>query len=628
MTNGIPYTPEMAANLQVNADVQISPDGSQVAWTLAPIGHVETHPAVGIFVAPADGSAEPRALTGREQNNSAPRWSPDGSAIAFLSDRVKRGTQQLYVVSPQGGEPYRLTDLPGGAGAPAWMPDGSGLIISATRKAMAGEKESSTEIVVASEQPRPRGLAYVSRQGGPIIPVGPKEGHVWAFAISPDGTRIAAATSPTELLSDSFDNVYLWIGSLDGSTVEQRIGPFGGSTERIIWDGNQIALIASKRPEVQNGCIWLVDATSGDLTRVPDFGMTQGWIGFVHGDLVALGVESQRTRVDKVNLEGEPSLERIALPEPVTSCWLRGVSFSADGQTIACIAEPDTAPGDVWTVAGNRATRLTNSNPQLEHVALTNLEELSWTSTDGVKIDGWLLRPPGAEEGKRLPLVVYVHGGPSYQWGNWFHGTWHDWAHNLAARGFAVLLPNPRGSTGRGEEFTSSNVADLGGMDFVDIMTGVDHVIEMGVADPDRLGIGGWSYGGFITAWAIGHTDRFKAAVAGAAVTNWVSKVGTTDIRRQNESNFSGALHEAPDELWERSPIRYLNNMKTPTLIVHGAADPRVPPTQGVELYLGLKAVGVDTEMVSYPRQKHAFHERAFMLDLLNRICDWYERYL
>lgn len=628
MTNGIPYTPEMAANLQINADVQIAPDGSQVAWTLAPIGHVETHPAVGIFVAASDGSSEARALTGREQNNTNPRWSPDSTTIAFLSDRVKRGTQQLHVVSPAGGEPYRLTDLPGGAGLPAWLPDGSGLIVTATRRAIAGEKESSSEVIVASEQPRPRGLVRVPRIGGQVTPVGPSEGHVWAFAVSPDGSKLAAMTSPTELLSASYDNVYLWIGSLDGSTTEHRVGPFGGSTERIVWNGDQIALVASKRPEVQNSCIWIVDATSGELTQVPDFGMTQGWIGFNQDRLVAISVESQRTRIDRVNLAGEPSLERITLPEAINDCWLRGVSISADGSTLACIAETDTAPGDVWTVSNDTATRLTNSNPQLENVALSHLEPLTWTSTDGTPIDGWLLRPPGAEQGKRLPLVVYVHGGPSFQWGNWFHGTWHDWAHNLAARGFAVLLPNPRGSTGKGEEFNAANTADLGGMDFVDIMTGVDHVIDMGVADPDRLGIGGWSYGGFIVAWAIGHTDRFKAAVAGAAVTNWVSKVGTTDIRRQNEANFSGQLHEKPDELWERSPIRYLGAMKTPTLIVHGAADPRVPPTQGVELYLGLRAAGVDTDMISYPRQKHSFHERAFMLDLINRFCDWYEKYL
>jgi dipeptidyl aminopeptidase/acylaminoacyl peptidase len=272
--------------------------------------------------------------------------------------------------------------------------------------------------------------------------------------------------------------------------------------------------------------------------------------------------------------------------------------------------------------------RLTNLNPQLDTFALSEMEEVEWQGSDGMPLRGWLLLPPGLAGDAPLPLVVNVHGGPSWQWGNWFHGTWHDWAQALTARGFAVLLPNPRGSTGGGERFESANRSDLGGLDFEDVMLGIDLLIERGVADPERLGIGGWSYGGFLTAWAVTQTDRFKAAVAGAAVTNWPSKVGTTDIRPYNEANFPGPLHETPDALWERSPVRYLKAVNTPTLIVHGEADPRVPVGQGYEFYLGLKAVGVPTELVTYPRQAHAFHERAFQLDLLKRTCDWFEKYL
>jgi dipeptidyl aminopeptidase/acylaminoacyl peptidase len=226
-----------------------------------------------------------------------------------------------------------------------------------------------------------------------------------------------------------------------------------------------------------------------------------------------------------------------------------------------------------------------------------------------------------------LPLVAAIHGGPSWQWGNWFHGTWHDWGQILAAAGYAVFLPNPRGSTGRGGQFTGANRYDFGGGDFDDIMTGVDLLIERGVADPDRLGICGWSFGGFMTAWAVGHTDRFKAAVAGAAPTNWVSKIGTTDIRPFNEWNL-GEVNTDPDRSWDRSPIRYIRNATTPTLMVHGQADVRVPVTQATEFYSALKAAGVPADMVSYPRQGHAFHERAFELDLLQRLVGWFERYL
>ncbi|HEU5423250.1 MAG TPA: S9 family peptidase, partial [Nitrolancea sp.] len=247
---------------------------------------------------------------------------------------------------------------------------------------------------------------------------------------------------------------------------------------------------------------------------------------------------------------------------------------------------------------------------------------------DGLVIQGWLLRPPGAAEGARLPLIANVHGGPTARWGPTFHGTWHDWAQSLAGAGYAVLLPNPRGSTGRGAAFTSANRSDLGGKDFEDVLAGVDYLIERGIADPERLGIGGWSYGGFLTAWAVGQTDRFKAAVAGAAVTNWPSKVGTTDIRTGNEKNFPGPLHEQPDAFWERSPVRYLGRISTPTLVLHGEADPRVPPGQGYELYQGLREMGVPTDFITYPRQKHAFHEKAFQQDLLQRVVGWFQRWI
>lgn len=630
MGNTTRYTPEMAVDLLVTSDVQISPDGGRVAFCVAPVGHVETNPASAIFVAPSDGSSPPMNLTGRECNNSSPRWSPNGSSLAFLADRVKRGESQLHVMQANGGQPLRLTDVRGGVSLPAWMPDGKALTVSVSRHGFEKRPEPTSEIKVAGERARPRGLILVPVHGGAGTIVGPSEEHVWSYAVSPDGTKIAASTSPTEDLSDSWDNVQLRIYPIQSDGTPVDIGRFSRPTDRISWspDGNYIAFLAAKLPEARHGCAWVANTQSGELTALDERGMTQNWVGFDGLSPLLLSVESQRTRLDVTDTAGK-GWEPLDLPDELSQRWIRDVSLGADGPTMAVLAEPDTAPADVWTVRdGDAATRITNMNPQLAHVALTNLEPLNWQASDGEPIYGWLLRPPGAENGTNLPLVVYVHGGPSWQWGNWFHGTWHDWAHVLAARGFAVLLPNPRGSTGRGGEFTGANENDLGGLDFDDIISGVDHLIERGIADPERLGIGGWSYGGFIVAWAIGKTDRFKAAVAGAAVTNWVSKIGTTDIRRMNESNFPGQLHEEPDALWERSPIRYLQDVKTPTLIVHGEADPRVPVSQGLELYLGLKAIGVDTEFVTYPRQKHAFHERAFQLDLIQRVCDWYERYL
>jgi dipeptidyl aminopeptidase/acylaminoacyl peptidase len=276
---------------------------------------------------------------------------------------------------------------------------------------------------------------------------------------------------------------------------------------------------------------------------------------------------------------------------------------------------------------GAGATRLTDLNPPLDGIALAPMEALTWRASDGREVSGWLLLPVDRPTETAVPLVAAIHGGPSWQWGNWFHGTWHDWGQLLAARGFAVLLPNPRGSTGRGAGFTGVNRFDFGGGDFDDIMTGIDMLIARGVADPQRLGICGWSFGGFMTAWAVTHTDRFKAAVAGAAPTNWISKIGTTDIRPFNEWNL-GAVNSQADIVWERSPLRYVRHASTPTLILQGEADARVPPGQAWEFYNALRAQGVDTELVIYPRQGHQFDERAHQLDLLNRLLGWFEKYM
>jgi dipeptidyl aminopeptidase/acylaminoacyl peptidase len=635
------YTPEMAVDLQMASDVQVSPDGSQVAYCVAPIGHVDRNPAGAIFVAPADGSAAPRAVTGREHNNVAPRWSPDGTTLAFLSDRPKRGEAQLHVVPAAGGEPIRLTNLSGGVALPAWSRDGQHIAFTATRKALAGEAESNSEIKVYGERGKPRALAAVAPTGGPPTLLGPTTGHVWAYAEAPEGGRYAALVSPTDLLDEAADNT--WLTLFDGSGgSERQLARFARSGDRLVWspDGRYVATINALRPDRDYSAIVVVDVETGAATSLLDRDLSPNWIAFDGDTLLVHNVEGQRTRLDRTDPIGA-EWESIELPEALNERWiLPQLSVSADGSTLGLLAAGATRPPEVFAWRAGQATRisdlfsdhmpvqLTNLNPQLDGVVLSEMEELSWQGADGLPVRGWLLLPPGRTGSGRLPLVVNVHGGPSWQWGNWFHGTWHDWGQALTTRGFAVLLPNPRGSTGGGERFESANRSDLGGLDFQDVMLGVDLLIERGVADPERLGIGGWSYGGFLTAWAVTQTARFKAAVAGAAVTNWPSKVGTTDIRPYNESNFPGPLHETPDALWERSPVRYLKNVKTPTLIVHGEADVRVPVTQGYEFYLGVKAVGVETEFVSYPRQGHAFHERAFQLDLLKRVGDWFEKYL
>ena len=435
------------------------------------------------------------------------------------------------------------------------------------------------------------------------VRVGPRHGHVWAYDESPDGQQFAAIVSPTNLLSEAIDRTWLTVWPRDDLRAVEPLTSFMYSTEVVEWspDGQSILVLGNRRPDHVYNHIHLVGAESHDVITFDDRGMSPYWAGYSGDSLIAVNVENQRTYVDR--LDAGQKWTRLAIGFQGEQRWIPGpVTSNRDGSVHAFLGATPKRPADVFSVdAGGSEHQLTDLNPQLDSVELADMEEIIWQQHDDLPIHGWLVRPPGADPDVRLPLVVNVHGGPSMAWGNWFHGTWHDWGQVLAARGYAVLLPNPRGSTGKGQPFTLANQADLGGKDFEDVIDGIQELIERGIVDSKRIAIGGWSYGGFLTAMAVVRTNRFRAAVAGAAVTNWPSKVGTTDIRQMNESNFPAPLHEQPDPFWIRSPVRYLKNAKTPTLVVHGEADPRVPVSQGMEFYLGLKAAGVDTDFIRYP---------------------------
>jgi dipeptidyl aminopeptidase/acylaminoacyl peptidase len=305
------------------------------------------------------------------------------------------------------------------------------------------------------------------------------------------------------------------------------------------------------------------------------------------------------------------------------------ISMSCDGSRYACALEDGTHPAEVWSgIVGETPQQVTNANSSLREVDFGTSESVRWQAPDGQTIEGVLIYPREYVRGQRYPLVVQVHGGPHWQWLDRFMVGWHDWAQWLATHGYAVLMPNPRGSVGRGLNYLWSNRRAWGTGDFPDIVSGVDALIERGLADPERLGIGGWSYGGFMTAWALGHSDRFKAAIVGAGVTNMVS-FQAADIPSWLPGEELLAQPWDDPEIYARcSPISYAGNMTTPTLILHGEADKRVPVGQGRELYVALRARGVPTEMVVYPREEHPIIERHHQRDLLERVLDWYNRWL
>jgi dipeptidyl aminopeptidase/acylaminoacyl peptidase len=268
---------------------------------------------------------------------------------------------------------------------------------------------------------------------------------------------------------------------------------------------------------------------------------------------------------------------------------------------------------------------VTHFNKEWDNIALIQPEILKYPSFDGKEIEAALLKPAGYQKGTRVPFVVIVHGGPTSR----FADSFHAWSQLLATRGYAVLLPNIRGSTGYGQKFAAINRYDWGGGDWKDVMAGVDFMIKQGIADPERLGVGGWSYGGYFGAWAVTQTNRFKASVSGAPMTNLVSEYGT----ESNSVNIGdtwglGTLYENMKLFTDRSPVTYVRNVKTPTLLLNGEEDPTSPVGQCQEFYRGMRRYGVETEFVVYPRMGHSPREEKHQLDVLNRMINWFEKHL
>jgi len=304
-------------------------------------------------------------------------------------------------------------------------------------------------------------------------------------------------------------------------------------------------------------------------------------------------------------------------------------SFSAQGR-LALVAHSPTHPPEVFVLDEMNLRRLTTTNPQLSGVSLGAQEVVRWKAKDGWTIEGVLVKPVGFRSGVRYPLVVQPHGGPEAADPNGWNGSYSRWGQMLAGAGFLTFYPNYRGSIGRGVAFSKADHKDLMGAEFQDILDGIDHLVSIGVADPNRVGIGGGSYGGYTSAWATTYaSDRFKAAIPWMGISNWISMTGTSDIFLENSTvHWALVMYENYEKYWERSPLKYIDRAKTPTLIIHGAADPRVPPGQSLELYTALKWKGVPVEYVTYPREGHGVAERAHQEDFMKRVLAFFQTHL
>lgn len=632
-----PITIEQLVGHQRVLDIAVSPDGSQVAFTRKAASREDEHGSSSIWLAPFDGG-EPRQFTTGLTNDHSPQWSPTGDRIAFISDRAERGSSTVYVMPSNGGEGVRVFNQKGAVSGLAWSPDGRYVSFVFTPGETDDEKkrkEEREDWVVWDAEPKFGRLWTVLLETGEERAISPEQRHVWGYRWSPDSATIAINTTPTPRVDDIFLTTDVALVPALGGEPVQAFSLLGLAHD-LQWspDGMRLAYLGAVDRVVAGEYVYARDIRGGEPTC-----LTAGYTG----SGVSLGVVAQTGELVFQTLEGVNSAlyllswdGRMAKVDsaPAMGSFESRVSVSADGTRFAVAWADGMHPVEVWSFGRGEqsqaaaARRCTKFNADLERALLGATQVVRWQSDSGVEVEGLLITPVGYREGERYPLVVQVHGGPTWAWANKFYASWHDWGQYLAGHGYAVLLPNPRGSTGRGPEWTNAIFGDVGGGEFRDMLSGVDAMIARGIADPGRLGIGGWSWGGYMTSWAITQTTRFRAAVMGAGLPNMISDNSLGDIPSSNLSYFETSPYHNPDPYYERSAIRHIRNVTTPTLILHGEADKRVNVAESIEMYVALRTLGVKTTFVSYPRQGHGIEERKHQTDLLRRVLDWYDEHL
>jgi len=630
------------------AEPAVSPDGRTVVYVLRTTDTDADADRRCLWVVRADGDGwtTPRPLT-HGPADTAPTFSPDGTVLAFL--RGDDGPAQLHLLPMTGGEPERVTDLPLGAGAPVWRPDGGALAFTAPVHPT-GTPDEHAPLVTTRLGWKADGAGHLGavrtqvhvldRATGRVSQVTSGDRHAGAPAWSPDGERLAFG-APTGDDPDLTGRSAVHVVPAAGGEPEQ-VGPAGGVAGPVVWAADDVLLVSGqRRVEVGHTQLLRVELAGGgvvvDLAAALDRNVMPGGPGYPGGP-AQLTADGRRvvfcvrdhgcTHVVAAPVDGSAPPERLVGGDDVVVSGL-AVATGADVAAVV-LADPGTF-GEVAVVplAGGAPVRLTRHTAQaLPDVALVRPEPRSFTVSDGRTVHGWLLRGPAATGPG--PLLVDVHGGPHNAWTPAADAV-HPYHQVLAGRGWSVLLLNIRGSDGYGLDHCTAAVGRWGLADERDVLEPLDALVAEGVADPDRLALTGYSYGGFMTCWLTGRTDRFAAAVAGGVVADLTGMWGTSDV-----GPLLGGL-EWPDPVTERAalaevdPWTRVGAVTTPTLVVHGAADDRCPPGQAELWFTALRSRGVPTELVLYPGASHLFvvdGRPSHRADLSRRIIDWTERHV
>jgi dipeptidyl aminopeptidase/acylaminoacyl peptidase len=674
------------------ADPQISPDGKRVVFVRVTVNEKKDGYDTALWIVPTDGSEPPRSFTSGP-SDSSPRWSPDGSRIAFSRSAMKDGhgePPQIYLISTQGGEAVPLTEVPQGAGSPVWSPDGRNLAFTSSAndkdiQKWKGEKgkegKNKDDKDKKAEEERQSDVRVITRaiyrfNGGGYGDV-THPGHVWTVPVPAAG--FLKLPEPKRLTSGELEQGNpIW--SPDGSTIyfaadtekeayykpphsELFAIPAGGGESRRVLsfdggmgdvrlspDGRKLGFGGFANPKADRsfnqGDLFVADTAPGarprNLAADLDADLLEGLAADQHpprGDNPQPVVWSRdgRSIIAAVAERGRVNLERFDVETGKITHVTHGdqevVSYTAtpDGSRLAVVISTPTVIGDLYSLDATtgRLTPLARPNQELfSQLELTAPEEITYKSFDGREIHAFVQKPADYKAGRKYPLILNIHGGPHSAFGyTFFHEM--QW---MAAKGYVVLYPNPRGSSSYGQEFGNVIQYNFPGDDAKDLLAGVDEMVKRGIADPKRLGVTGGSGGGILTNWIVTQTDRFAAAAAQRSIADWSTFFYTADFTLFRPTWFRGAPWENPQDFARLSPITYVNKVTTPLMLIEGEEDYRTPPAAGGEqMFRALKYLHKPTVMVRFPGESHELSRSGqpwHRIERLRHIVAWMDKYL
>jgi dipeptidyl aminopeptidase/acylaminoacyl peptidase len=627
---------DMVTAAETFRGVALSPDGARVAWVEA-VRDKDGRPtqASAVFMAdlaPAGGGSARQVSASADD----PAWSPDGKRLAFIS-YAAGGEEQVFIadfsnLSQREPKPRQVTHLHGHLSTPRFSPDGRSVafLYIEGRKGPAGPLQATArDAGVVGEHPEEQRLAVADLASGDARTLSPADLYVYEYDWAPDGRSFAATAAHgsgddnwyvAELITlnrESGEMRSLWKPPVDVQIAVPRVSP----------DGKSIALIGGIMSDEGStgGDVYLVPAAGGEARNLtPGRPASPAWLAWTSPSRILVAeLADQDTALTALDLPGGKAETLWHGPETLSDGHGLGIELGRDGKTSAAIRHDFGHAPEVWAGPIGAWKQVSRSNARFAP-AWGEARSLHWT-TDAGKVQGWLLAPPHVEPGKRYPLAVVVHGGPASA----HRAGWPVSSGVLASQGYYVFLPNPRGSYGQGEAFTRGNIKDFGYGDLRDILAGVEAAVQSGAPiDSGRVGLYGWSYGGYMAMWAVTQTDRFRAVVAGAGIVNWQSYYGQNRIDQWMIPYFGASVYADPLIYARSSPITFITRTKTPTLVLQGERDAEVPAPQAYEFWHALKTLNVPTELIIYPDEGHRFNKPEDDRDRYRRTFEWFERYL